>query len=70
MKRMLTVMLMPSMLGGCGLAGTSGAAATAGAAAAEQAGEARDTLDRVESDIEAAQQAAAEARRAAEADAQ
>jgi hypothetical protein len=62
---MLTV--IAATLGGCGLAETGAAAATTGASAAEQAREAQKITDRVEADLEAAQQAAAERLRDAEA---
>jgi hypothetical protein len=67
MIRILTLMVVTAALSACGLAETGVAAATTGASAAEQAREAEKITDRVEADLEAAQQAAAEARRAAEA---
>jgi uncharacterized lipoprotein YajG len=69
-KGMLPPLFAAMLLGGCGLTGTSGATVTTGAAAAEQASEAKNSINRVESDLGAAQQAAAQARRAAEEGAQ
>jgi hypothetical protein len=54
-------------LGGCGLAGTGVAGAAGGASKAEELKQAQQTEDRVRSQIDAANQAAAEQRRAAEA---
>jgi uncharacterized lipoprotein YajG len=67
MFRAITLLVAAALLNGCGLAETGAAAATAGGGAAAQAKEAEKITDKVETDIEAAQQAAAEARRAAEA---
>ncbi|HUG73663.1 MAG TPA: hypothetical protein VMK82_09585, partial [Steroidobacteraceae bacterium] len=68
--RIVSLLVITAALSACGLAETGAAAATTGVSAAEQAREAKKTTDRVEADLEAAQQAAAEARRAAEADSQ
>lgn len=58
---------LSATLSGCGLAATSGAAATNGAAAAAQAEAAHQTLDKVRSDLDAAEKTAADARARAEA---
>ena len=58
------------LLGGCGLADVSASAATQGPSAAEQAQEAKKTQEKVERQIEDAQQAAADIRAQAEADSQ
>ena len=67
MTRAIAILVLAGALSGCGLAETGAAAATAGASAAEQAKQARKTTDKVEADIAAAQQAAADARHTAEA---
>ena len=69
-RRMVVVSVVAVTLGGCGLAGTGGAAATQGAAAAQQAEDAHRQLDKVRSDLDAAQKSAADARARAEADSQ
>lgn len=67
MRRLLPMLAVSAALCGCGAAEMGAAAATAGAGAAEQARQAGKTLDKVEADLQAAQQAAADARRRAEA---
>jgi hypothetical protein len=56
-----------ALLSACGLAETGAAAGATGAAAAEQAQQAETITEGVKTDIAAAQEAAAEARRQAEA---
>jgi hypothetical protein len=58
------------LLAGCGLAETTAVAATEAAAAAEQIKEGKRLEEKVQRDIEAANQAAAGARAKAEADSQ
>jgi hypothetical protein len=53
-------------LAGCGLAETSAVAASQGASAAEQAKQGKEMEEKTQRDIEAAEQAAAEARKKAE----
>jgi hypothetical protein len=67
--RTIVLMLSGSLAGGCGLAGTATIAAGSGQSAAEQAKEGRKAEDKVRADIDAAQQQAAAARKAAEAEA-
>ncbi len=67
MLRIITSMAAVALLSGCGLAETGAAAAAGGASAVEQAREAEKITSRVEADLEAARQQAAEARRTAEA---
>src|SRR5687768_11056089 len=67
MFRVISLLAAAALLSACGLAETGAAAATAGGGAAEQAKEAGKITENVETDLEAAQQAAAETRRAAEA---
>ena len=55
------------MLAGCGLAETGAVAAAQGESAAEQAKQARETQEKVEKQLDAAQQAAADRLTAAEA---
>ena len=66
--RLIFAMFAAGLLQACGLGGAGGAAATTGAAAAEDAKAARQQLDKVQSDVDAAQKKAAEAREAAETD--
>jgi hypothetical protein len=56
------------LLAGCGLAETSAVAASQGAAAAEQVKQGKEMEEKVQRDIEAAEQAAADARAKAEAE--
>jgi hypothetical protein len=65
--RAIVLMLVASLAAGCGLAGTATIAAGSGQSAAEQAKEGRKAEDKVRADVDAAQQQAAEARKAAEA---
>ncbi len=67
---MPAVWCLPLLLAGCGLAGTGGAAAIDGATSARQAEAAQQQLDKVRSDLDAAQKTAADARAKAEAEAQ
>ena len=67
MIRVLGLLAVAAAAAGCGLAGTSAANATTGAGAAEQARQAEGTISQVQVDLQAAQEAAAEARRNAEA---
>jgi hypothetical protein len=67
MIRIITLLVVSAALSACGLAETGAAAATTGVSAAEQVREGKETMGQVEADLEAAQQTAAEARRAAEA---
>ena len=55
------------LLAGCGLAETTAAGAAGAASAAEEAKQARQTLDNVQQQLDAAQQAAAMSRADAEA---
>ena len=55
-----------ALVSGCGLAETGAAAAAGGASAAEQAKQAKAIEDKVQRDIQAAQQAADEKLKAAE----
>lgn len=66
-SRYAMILFAAVCLSACGLAETGAAAAAGGASAAEQAEEARQITDQVQADLEAAQQQAAENRRAAEA---
>jgi hypothetical protein len=66
MTRSIAILVLAGALCGCGLVETGAVAATAGASAAEDAKRAEKITDKVEADIAAAQQTAAEARRAAE----
>ena len=54
-------------LAGCGLAETSAVAASQGASAAEQAKQGKEMEEKVQRDIDAAEQVAADARKKAEA---
>jgi hypothetical protein len=58
------------LMGGCGLAETTVVAGASGASAAEQAKQAKQTEQKVRDDLAKADQAAADARAAAEAAAQ
>jgi hypothetical protein len=70
MGRAWQLIVLVSLLGGCGVADT-GAAASAGAqAAGQQAAQAKRTEDQVRQQIEAAAGQDADQRRAAEADGQ
>lgn len=66
MIRTVAILAAAMLLGSCGLAETGAAAGATGASAAEQAQQAETIQDEVKADIDAAQQAAAEARRQAE----
>lgn len=65
--RTLFVPMAAALLAGCGLAGTGAAAGTTGVGAAQQASQAEGTIDQVQADLQAAQDAAAATRREAEA---
>jgi hypothetical protein len=65
--RSISAMLAPALLAGCGLAGTGGAVAVNGAAAADDAKAAQKQLEKVKSDVDAAQKKAAERLQAADA---
>jgi multidrug efflux pump subunit AcrA (membrane-fusion protein) len=65
MLRPFALLLIASSLTGCGLAETGVAAGTGAAAEVEQAKQAREQLDKVKADLEAAQKAESEAREAA-----
>jgi hypothetical protein len=67
---LLTATIVFGALAGCGLAETGAAAATAGASQAEQARQAKDTEARVQKQLDAAYQQAADQRHAAEAESQ
>jgi hypothetical protein len=58
--------LAATLLGGCGLAETTAVTASQAASAAEQAKQGKELEAKVQRDIEAAQQAAADQRAAAE----
>jgi len=62
--RLISATILASLLQACG---AGGAAAVNGAAAAEDANAARQQLDKVQADLDAAQKKAAESREAAEA---
>ena len=66
MYRICLIALWVLPLGGCGLAETAASGATAATSAAEQAAQAKQTEQQVRDRLDAAQQAAAEQRRAAE----
>jgi hypothetical protein len=66
MIRIITSLAVAALLAACGLAETGAAAAAGGASAAEEAKEAGRITNRVEADLEAARQQAAESRRAIE----
>jgi len=66
MNRILLISLCLLPLGGCGLAETAATGATAATSAAEQAKQAKGTEQQVQDRLDAAQQAAADQRRAAE----
>ena len=66
----LAALTLAVSLSGCGLAGMGGAAATEGAASAQQASAAQQQLDKVRTDLDAAQKAAADTRAKAEAESQ
>jgi len=61
-----TAALATLLLSGCGLAETGAVAAAQGETAVEQAKEARKTEEKIQQDIDAANQAAADARAKAE----
>jgi hypothetical protein len=63
----LGLTVLAALLAGCGLAETAATGAAAGASATEQAREAKATEQRVQKEIDAAQQAAAERREQADA---
>jgi hypothetical protein len=60
------IALLPSLLVGCGMAETTAVTAAQAEAAVEQVKEGEALKDKVQQDIDAAQQAAADARTAAE----
>lgn len=66
-KRLALLVLLPLLLAGCGLAETTAAGAAGAASTAEEAKQARQTLDNVQQQLDAAQQAAAMSRADAEA---
>lgn len=66
MIRTMMILVASAMLGGCGLAETGAAAAATGASAAEQARQAQQIEEKVRAQLDAAQQAAAQSREAAE----
>ena len=70
MRYALASLFLLAVLSGCGLAGTGTAAAGAAAAEAQQAAQARQTEQRVREQLDAANRAAEEQRRAGEAQAQ
>ena len=67
MKRLVAMSIFSALLGGCGLAETAAVGAAGGASAAQQVEDGKKAQDKVRADIDAAQQQAAEARKAAEA---
>ncbi len=67
MQRFIAISTCAALLAGCGLAETAATGAAAGAGAADQVKEGKRMEEKVKTDIDAAQQQAAEARRAAEA---
>ncbi len=67
MIRQLTIIAVAATLAGCGLAETAATGATSAAAAAEQAREGQRQMDKVRTDIDAAQKTADANRVAAEA---
>ena len=70
MTRIIVTMLCLLPLSACGLAETAVTGATAATSAAEQAGQAKQTEQQVQEKLDAAQQADADQRRAAEAQTQ
>ncbi len=66
-SRAIPVVAVSLLLCGCGLAATGGAAAVNGTTAAEDAKAAKQQLDKVKADLDAAQKKAAEVRDASEA---
>jgi hypothetical protein len=67
MKRFIPMSICAALLSGCGLAETAATGAATGAGAAQQVEDGKKMQEQVRSDIDAAQQQAAEARKAAEA---
>jgi hypothetical protein len=70
MERAWPVLVLVTLLGGCGVAGTGAAAGAAAPSAAQQAAQARQTEEQVRQRLEDAARQDAERRRAAEADGQ
>jgi hypothetical protein len=70
MGRVWALLTLLLAVAGCDVAGTGAASATGAAAEAQQAVRAKQTEDRVKPQIDAAEQQAADQRRAAEAAAQ
>ena len=66
--RVISAILATALLSGCGLAGTGAATAVNGATAAEEAKSAQKQLDKVQTDLDAAQKKSAETRAAVDAD--
>ncbi len=67
MIRIPTMLSAAALLSGCGLAETAATGAAAGTSAVEEARQAKQIEDKAKADIEAAQQQAVAARKAAEA---
>lgn len=63
----MTVLATALLLVGCGAAETAGVAAAQAEMAADDAKEAKEKMAKIEADLDAAQQTAADAREAAEA---
>ncbi|HYL02793.1 MAG TPA: hypothetical protein VEU54_05190 [Steroidobacteraceae bacterium] len=66
LQRLAAALALSGLLSGCGLGGTGAAGAAGASAETQQAAQARQTEERVRADIDAAQDQAAERRRAAE----
>lgn len=66
MERLWALLVVPSLLAGCGVAETGAGAGTAVESAAQQAAQARAAQDQVRQQIDDAYRQAAEQRRAAE----
>ena len=70
MKWFQTLLALPFLLAGCGVAGTGASAGAAAEAAAQQEAQGRAAEDKVRQQIDAAYKQAADQRRAAETDGQ
>jgi hypothetical protein len=70
MKRFQTLLALPFLVAGCGVAGTGASAGAAAETAAQQEAQGRAMEQRVREQVDAAYSKAAEQRRAAEADGQ